>query len=177
MTWVRQWGRSLGLALLAMMLLAPSSGFASPLARPEAVFGVASGRTDDDGAMTPTGSGRFTVDDRVYVGKSLGRSMAGSSAACFTGELRAVDDWSLEMPKMVGSHRSSLTIRSELGTLTLSLRGEMEFPVASGRWEIVRGTGDCEDVEGEGQYTATFGVTKNAPGSDFRLTFDGETTS
>src|ERR671914_292024 len=100
--------------------------------------------------MMPTGNGRFTIDDRVYVGKSLGRSVAGLSAECFTGELRSVEEWALESPKMTGTHESTVTIRSERGVVTLRLRGYMDQFTASGSWEVVRATGGCSELDGDG---------------------------
>jgi hypothetical protein len=125
--------------------------------------------------MTPTGNGKFTIDDRVYVGKSLGRSVAGLAATCFTGDLRSVEEWSLESPKMVGTHESTVTIRSEHGALTLRLRGQMDQFTASGTWEIVKSTGGCADIDGDGKYTATYSSAKSGP--NLRLTFDGQTES
>jgi len=168
-TWSTYKQLALGLMLLlSAALLAPTSVYASS----EPVFGSATGSTDDEGDMSPTGNGKFTIDDRVYVGKIIGRSVAGLAAACFTGELRSVEEWSLESPKMTGTHESMVTIRSEKGALTLRLRGQMEQFSASGTWHIVRSSGGCADLVGEGKYTATY-ESKNGP--DFRLTFDGQT--
>jgi hypothetical protein len=138
----------------------------------EPVIGVASGDTEDPGAMTPTGDGRFTIDDRIYVGRSLARSVSEEAATCLTGPLRSVEDWALQSPRLTGSHRSTVTIRSDLGTVTLELRGQMEFPSASGAWEVARSTGGCTDLQGDGHYTATFPASGDA--STFRLTFDGQ---
>ena len=138
----------------------------------EPIIGVASGDAEDPGAMTPTGNGRFTIDDRIYAGKSLVRSVSDDAARCLTGQFRSVEDWVLESPRMIGSHRSAVTIRSDLGTVTLQLRGRMEFPSASGSWEVSRSTGGCADLQGEGTYTATYPAS--GEGSTFRLTFDGE---
>lgn len=171
------WRLVLGLLLAVSTLVSgtPASRVqAAPLAASEPVFGVATGSMDDEGDMLPTGNGRFTIDDRVYVGKSIGRSVAGAAAACFTGELRAVDEWSLEASKMVGTHESTVTIRSERGSLTLRLRGQMEQLSASGTWQIVRGGGECASLDGDGKYTATFAAPGKS-GPDLRLTFDGET--
>ena len=168
-TWKASKKLALGLVLLlSAVLLAPTSAYAAS----EPVFGSATGSTDAEGDMLPTGNGKFTIDDRVYVGKSIGRSVAGVAAACFTGDLRSVEEWSLESPKMVGTHESMVTIRSEKGALTLRLRGQMEQFSASGTWQIVRSSGGCADLAGEGKYTATY-QSKNGP--DFRLTFDGQT--
>ena len=104
MTWLTQWRLALGLVLLLSAIVAlPGIGLAAPVASSDPVFGVASGTTDDDGEMTPTGNGKFTIDDRVYVGKSIGRSVADLAASCFTGDLRAVEEWALESPKMATS--------------------------------------------------------------------------
>ncbi|MCC7369483.1 MAG: hypothetical protein IT306_13730 [Chloroflexi bacterium] len=177
MTRSLRWRLALGLLLAATLFgsgrpAGPAQ--AAPLGASEPVFGVATGSTESDGEMLPTGNGRFTIDDRVFVGKSIGRSVAGTAAACFTGDLRAVDEWSLEAPKMVGTHESSVTIRSERGSLTLRLRGQMEGMSASGAWQIVRGSGDCAALDGDGKYTATFS-SPGKSGPDLRLTFDGET--
>lgn len=164
---------ALGLFLLTAVLAAfPHVALATPAAAAEPVFGVATGSTDDEGEMTPTGNGRFTIDDRVYVGKSLGRSVAGVAAACFTGDLRSVEEWSLESPRMVGTHESMVSIRSERGSLTLRLRGQMEQMTASGSWQIVRSGGECASVAGDGKYTATY--TSGKAGPNLRLTFDGD---
>lgn len=168
-TWKTSQNLALGLLLLlSAALIQPGAAYATS----EPVFGSATGSTDDEGDMSPTGNGKFTIDDRVYVGKSIGRSVAGSAAACFTGDLRSVEEWSLESPKMTGTHESMVTIRSDRGTLTLRLRGQMEEFSASGTWHIVRSTGGCADITGDGKYTATYSA-KNGP--DFRLTFDGQT--
>ncbi|MGE3269246.1 MAG: hypothetical protein AB7P40_10890 [Chloroflexota bacterium] len=130
---------------------------------------------DRDGEMTPTGNGRFTIDGRVYVGNSIGRSVAGVAAACFSGDLRSVEEWDLASPKMTGTHESMVTIRSERGVLTLRLRGEMEQLTASGSWTIVRGSGDCAALNGDGSYTAAYSSSRSGP--NLRLTFDGDTKS
>ena len=172
MTWVSQRSLSLGLALLATVLLTvPSAAAAARLAATEPVFGAATGSMKDEGDMVPTGNGHFTIDDRVYVGKSLGRSVGNDVATCFTGELRSVEEWALEAPRMIGTHESDVTIRSDRGMLSLRLRGQMEQFSASGSWTIVRATGACSEMDGDGQYTATYSTT--GPGSDLRLTFDG----
>ena len=167
---------ALGLLLLTAVL-APIPqlarvALAAPATASEPVFGAATGNMDDEGEMTPTGNGRFTIDDRVYVGKSLGRSVSGVAAACFTGDLRSVEEWSLESPRMVGSHESMVTIRSERGSLTLRLRGQMEQMTASGNWQIVRSGGECASVGGHGKYTATYTDGKSGP--NLGLTFDGD---
>ncbi len=174
MTWFSRRCLALGLVLLASVSLAqPATGSAAPLAATEPVFGVASGTTDNEGDMLPTGNGRFTIDDRVYVGKSLGRSVASLAASCFTGDLRSVEEWRLETPRMIGDHESMVTIRSDRGSVTLRLRGQMEQMTASGQWEIVRASGGCGDLDGDGTYTAVYSSSNDGP--DFRLTFDGET--
>ena len=141
----------------------------------EPVFGAATATVDDNGTMTPTGNGRFTIDERVFAGKSLGRSVADEAAGCLTGQFRSVESWVLDSPKLTGTHRSTATIRSERGTLSLRLRGQMEFPTASGSWEITRGTGDCADLEGEGTYSATFPTASDA--TPMRLTYEGQAHS
>jgi hypothetical protein len=173
MTWIKQRGLSLGLALVLAVLVPANVGLAAPLATTDPVFGVGTGSTVDEGEMMPTGNGRFTIDDRIYVGKSLGRSVAGLAADCFTGELRSVEEWALESPRMNGTHESVVTIRSERGMLTLRLRGQMEQFTASGTWEIVRASGGCAELAGEGKYTAQYSAVRTGP--NFRLTFDGQT--
>jgi hypothetical protein len=74
---------------------------------------------------------------------------------------------------MVGTHESVVTIRSERGVITLRLRGQMEQFVASGTWEIVRASGGCAELDGDGKYTAQYTSTSNGP--NLRLTFDGDT--
>ena len=176
MTWLTQRRLALGLVLLLSAFVArPGPGFAAPLASSDPVFGVATGTTEDDGEMTPTGNGKFTIDDRVYVGKSLGRSVAGLAASCFTGDLRSVEEWSLESAKMAGTHESTVTIRSDEGVLTLRLRGQMEQFTASGSWQIVKSTGGCSELDGEGKYTASYSSAKSGP--NLRLTFDGQIVS
>ena len=175
MTQLKQWRLAVGLLVLAALLLLPSAplALAAPARAPEPVFGVATGSIDDEGEMTPTGNGRFAIEDRVYAGKSLGRSVGGRAEACFTGEMRSVEAWSLESPRMVGVHQSTVTIRSERGTVTLRLRGQMEQLTASGTWEIVRSGGACADLDGEGKYTAAYSSERSGP--HLRLTFDGDT--
>jgi hypothetical protein len=173
MTWITRRGLTLGLALMLAMLPPAGVGRAAPLASADPVFGVGTGTTLEEGEMMPTGNGRFTIDDRVYVGKSLGRSVAGLAADCFTGDLRSVEEWALESPKMLGTHESVVTIRSERGTLTLRLRGQMEQFTASGTWEIVRASGGCSELDGDGNYTAQYSSSRNGP--NLRLTFDGAT--
>ncbi|MFN8634053.1 MAG: hypothetical protein U0893_09375 [Chloroflexota bacterium] len=167
---------ALGLLLVvaAFVPLAPV-GEAAPLSAPDAVFGAATGTTEDEGEMTPTGNGRFTVDDRIYVGKVLGRSVAPLAAACFTGDIRSVEEWSLDSARMAGTHESAVTIRSDRGVLSLRLRGQMEQFQASGTWEITRSTGGCSPLDGSGKYTATYSPAKGGP--NLRLTFDGEAES
>jgi hypothetical protein len=176
MTWLTQRRLALGLVLLlSIVVVAPESSYAAPTASSDPVFGVATGSTDDEGDMTPTGNGKFTIDDRVYVGKSIGRSVDGLAAACFTGDLRSVEEWSLESSKMVGTHESIVTIKSEHGGLTLRLRGQMEQFTASGSWEIVKSSGSCAELDGDGKYTANYSAARNGP--NLRLTFDGQTES
>jgi hypothetical protein len=160
-----------GLMMLVVAALAlwPSTGFAAS----DPVFGAATGSIDDEGDMTPTGNGKFTIDDRVYVGKSLGRSVDGLAAACFTGELRSVEEWALESSRMAGVHESAVTIRSERGALTLRLRGQMEQLTASGTWQIVRSSGGCSELDGQGKYTASYSSSRSGP--NLHLTFDGQT--
>lgn len=173
MTWIKRRGLTLGLAV-ALAVLAPASvGRAAPLASADPVFGVGTGATAEEGEMMPTGNGRFTIDDRVYVGRSLGRSVAGLSADCFTGDLRSVEEWALESPRMNGTHESVVTIRSERGMLTLRLRGQMEEFTASGTWAIVRASGGCAELDGDGKYTAQYSSGRAVP--NLRLTFDGVT--
>jgi hypothetical protein len=172
MTWLTRKGLAAGLALLlSAMLVWPSASLAAPVSSSDPVFGTATGSTEDDGDMTPTGNGKFTIDDRIYSGKIIGRSVDDDTASCFTGELRSQEEWHLESPKMVGTHESMVTIRSDGGALTLRLRGTMEQMTASGNWEIVKSTGNCSELDGTGKYTATY-TSKNGP--DFRLTFDGQ---
>ena len=173
MTWIKQWGLSLGLALVLAVLVPAKVSLSAPLASTDPVFGVGTGTTTDEGEMMPTGNGRFTIDDRIYVGKSLGRSVAGLAADCFTGELRSVEEWALESPRMNGTHESVVTIRSERGVLTLRLRGQMEQFTASGTWEIVRASGGCAELAGDGKYTAQYSAVRTGP--NLRLTFDGQT--
>lgn len=176
MTWITRRSLSRGLALLALsvtVLFPGHVGQAAPLATTDPVFGIGTGSTADDGEMMPTGNGRFTIDDRVYVGRSLGRSVVGLSAECFTGDLRSVEEWSLESPRMNGTHESDVTIRSDRGVLTLRLRGQMEQFTASGTWEIVRASGGCSELDGEGKYTAQYSSVQTGP--NLRLTFDGQT--
>jgi len=173
MVWPAMGLPGLVIVLLAALTVWPSTGSAAPLATSDPVFGAASGSIDDEGDMTPTGNGKFTIDDRVYVGKSLGRSVDGLAAACFTGDLRSVEEWALESPRMVGTHESAVTIRSDRGVLTLRLRGQMEQLTASGTWEIVRSSGGCSELDGEGKYTASYSSSRSGP--SLRLTFDGQT--
>lgn len=173
MTWIKQRGLTLGLALMMAVLVPANVSLAAPLATADPVFGVGTGSTAEEGEMLPTGNGRFTIDDRVYVGRSLGRSVAGVSADCFTGELRSVEEWALESPRMAGTHESMVTIRSERGVLTLRLRGQMEQFTASGTWEIVRASGGCSELDGDGKYTAQYSSSRSGP--NLRLTFDGQT--
>jgi hypothetical protein len=173
MVWPAMGLPGLVIVLLAALTVWPSTGSAAPLATSDPVFGAASGSMDDEGDMTPTGNGKFTIDDRVYVGKSLGRSVDGLAAACFTGDLRSVEEWALESPRMIGTHESAVTIRSDRGVLTLRLRGQMEQLTASGTWEIVRSSGGCSELGGEGKYTASYSSSRSGP--NLRLTFDGQT--
>jgi hypothetical protein len=174
MTRFMQWRLAVGLFVLAAALAPfPRQASAAPAAAPEPVFGSATGTIDDEGDMLPTGNGRFTIDDRVYVGRTIGRSVAGRVAACFTGEFRSEEEWSLESRRMAGTHESTVTIKSERGSLTLRLRGQMEQLTASGSWEIVRSSGECAALDGEGRYTAVYSSGRSGP--DLRLTFDGET--
>ncbi len=157
----------LGSAALAVLLVLARVDAAMAA---EPVFGSATGEMDEAGDLTPTGGGRFSIEDRVYAGRIVGRSVVDTWADCFTGALTSTEEWSLEASKYNGSHRSAVTIRSRLGVLTLRLRGEMDSLSASGTWEIVRATRGCSELEGEGQYTATY----SSSGPSFRLTLEGE---
>jgi hypothetical protein len=136
----------------------------------EPVFATATGEIDAPGTLTPIGDGRFATQDRIYAGRMIGRSVVDDWSGCFSGTFSSSEEWALEAPKMAGSHLSSLTIRSERGSVTLQLRGQMEFPSASGGWEIVRATGNCAGLAGDGRYTATF----SSVSPEFRLTLDGQ---
>jgi hypothetical protein len=171
--------RGLAIALMALLglgLAAPGARVADALpllASPrEPVIGVAVGDAEDPGTLTPTGNGAFAIDDRSFVGRILTRSVSDGVAACLTGQFRTDEDWSLEAPRLSGSHESALTIRSDHGNVVLRLRGRMEFPTASGSWTVVRSSGGCADLEGEGSYTATFPTSSES--SRFHLTFDGQ---
>lgn len=173
MTCFKRRSLAVGLALMLAALLPVPAGFGAPLASTDPVFGVGTGSTVDEGEMLPTGNGRFTIDDRVFVGTTIGRSVAGLSADCFTGQLRSVEEWALDSTRMNGTHESNVTIRSQRGVLTLRLRGQMEQFSASGTWEIVRASGGCSELGGEGKYTAVYSSSRS--GSNLRLTFDGQT--
>ena len=157
------------IALAMLLTAAPLRIGSAASGLPEPVFGAATGETEEPGSLTPVGNGRFAIEGRVYTGRSIGRSVHDGLAACFTGQLATSEDWRLEAPKMSGVHRSTVTIRGERSLLVLQLQGEMEFPTASGTWEVVRASGPCATVEGSGRYTATFSHTS----PEFRLTFDG----
>lgn len=159
---------ALGVAL-AVCLLASFARPSLAAGLPEPLFGTATGDIDDPGALLPLGNGRFSTQDRVYVGRLVGRSVVDEVAACFNGSLRSGEDWLLEAPRMVGSHQSTVTIRSDRGMAILSLRGSMEFPTASGTWSFLRGTGPCASLDGSGRYSATY---SNVP-PEMRLTFEG----
>ncbi len=155
------------LALALVLAISPSSAAAAAPAEP--VLGAASGDLDEPGSLTPLGNGRFEIQDRVYAGRSLVRSVADEFAACLSGPLTSSEDWALEAPRMVGRHLSTVTVRGERSVVTLRLRGVMEYPTASGSWEIVSATGRCAGLVGDGRYTATYSDTN----PDFRLTFEG----
>lgn len=155
--------------VLVLLLGATSTGRASA-AVTEDIFGAASGDIDEPGSLSPIGNGRFAILDRVYTGRGVSRSVLQSAETCFTGQLTTSEDWALQAPKMSGTHRSTVTIRAERGLVVLQLQGDMEFPHASGSWELVRAGGLCAAFEGSGRYSATF--SQHSPG--FRLTFDGQ---
>ena len=135
----------------------------------ESIIGAATAEIQEPGSLTPTGSGRFATQGRIYAGTSLGRSVEDRVASCFTGRLTSTEEWMLESTKMTGTHQSTIQIRPERGTVTLRLVGEMDDLAASGRWEVVRATGRCDGLEGEGRYTATFSDRE----PNLRLTFAG----
>lgn len=151
--------------LLDMAL--PMGGLAAT--PPEPILGVASGEMSDPGSLAPVGYGHFVIQDRVYAGRSLGRSVLDEWGACFSGTLTSTEDWALDATRMAGAHQSTVVVRSERSALTLRLQGQMEFPTASGSWYIVRATGACANLDGEGRYSTTFSST----GLEFRLTFEG----
>lgn len=155
-------------ALVVMLvgLVAPLSGLAS--APPEPVLGIADGLISEPGSLTPIGYGRFVMQDRVYTGRSLGRSVSDDWASCFSGTLTSTEHWTLEAPRLAGSHLSTVVIRSERSVLTLRLQGQMELLAASGSWDIVRASGACSSLVGEGRYSATFTE------QELRLTFEGQ---
>lgn len=165
---------AIGVALaLALLLGLGSARVALATAPSGIVLGVGTGETDEPGSLTPLGHGRFSIQDRVYTGRSVARSVVDEWAACFTGQVTSTEDWTLEASKLTGTHQSTMTIRSERAMVTLRLRGQMEFPTASGAWELARATGPCADLQGEGRYTASF--SSSSP--EFRLTFEGELRS
>jgi hypothetical protein len=162
--------RSLALGFAA--LLAVAAPVTTSFAASDPVFGVGTGAIAEEGEMLPTGNGRFTIDDRVYSGTTIGRSVASVTADCFTGELRSVEEWALESPRMAGTHESAVTIRSSRGVVSLRLRGQMDQFTASGTWDVVRATGGCSELDGNGRYTAQYSSTRSGP--NLKLTFDGE---
>lgn len=135
----------------------------------ESVIGAATADIREPGSLTPVGNGRFATQDRVYSGTSLGRAVDDELADCFTGRMMATEEWLLESQRMTGTHQSTVRIRPERGTVTLRLSGQMDQLAASGTWEVVRATGRCDGLEGEGRYTATF----SDRGPQLRLTFAG----
>lgn len=135
----------------------------------EQVFGAATAEITEPGSLTPTGQGRFVIEDRMYSGRSVGRSIDDRVAACFSGRLTSTEEWALAATRMVGEHDTTIQIRPTRGTVTLRLRGQMDALSASGSWEVVRATGQCDGLEAEGQYTATY--SDRTP--QLRLTFDG----
>lgn len=162
--------RTLALACAALLTfgMPATTGYAAT----DPVFGVGTGTIVEEGEMLPTGNGRFTIDDRVYAGTTIGRSVASTTADCFTGDLRAVEEWALESSRMSGTHESAVTIRSSRGVVSLRLRGQMEQFTASGTWDVVRATGGCSEIDGSGRYTAHY--TSSRSGPNLKLTFDGE---
>ncbi len=135
----------------------------------EQVFGAATAEISEPGSLTPTGQGRFIIQDRIYTGKGVGRSVDDRFAACFSGRLTSTEEWSLMAARMSGAHVSTVQIRPERGTVTLRLRGQMDALTASGTWEVVRATGPCDGLEAEGEYTVAY--SDQTP--QFRMTFDG----
>ncbi len=161
------WWRAL--ILVAVATFAAPVGPARGQAVGEAIIGAASAEIDEPGSLIPTGNGRFATQDRVYAGTSLGRSVEDGLASCFTGRLTSTEEWLLESPRMTGTHQSTIRIRPERGTVTLRLVGQMDELAASGTWEVVRATGRCAGLDGEGRYTATY--SDRDP--QLRLTFAG----
>ncbi len=162
------WWRALILAVAATIATAapPAHGQVAG----ESIIGAASADIREPGSLTPVGNGRFATQGRVYAGTSLGRSVEDGLADCFTGRLTTTEEWLLESARMTGTHGSTVRIRPERGTITLRLVGAMDEPLAaSGTWEVVRATGPCAGLEGEGRYTVTF--SERDP--NLRLTFDG----
>ncbi len=155
------------LALGALLIVVPVRPGLAVSAEP--ILGSASGETEEPGTLTPIGNGRFATQDRVYGGKILARSVVEDWSACFNGQFTSREDWSLEATKMAGTHESLVVVRADRATVTLQLKGQMQFPNASGTWEIVQATGPCAGLDGEGRYTATFSNTS----PEFRLTFEG----
>ena len=161
--------RSRVVALMVVAMIAATGCSVRAQVVGEAIFGAATGNINEPGSLTPTGSGRFTIQDRMYTARSIGRSVDDDLAACFSGRFTSTEEWSLETPKLAGSHQARVQIRPERGTVTLRLQGEMDGLVASGTWEVVRATGPCDGIEAEGYYTATY--SDRDP--NFRMTFDG----
>ena len=107
----------------------------------EPIIGVASGDAEDPGAMTPNGDGRFTIDDRIYAGKSLVRSVSDDAARCLR-QPSSVEDSVLESPRMTALTGAPSRSAPTSGRSTSSF-GPEEFPSASGSWEVSRWTGDA----------------------------------
>jgi hypothetical protein len=137
---------------------------------PEPILGAATAEVDRPGSLTPVGDGRFATRGRRYSGRSLARSVVDEWAECFSGRLTTAEQWSLQAPRMIGSHESTVTIRSERAVVTLRLVGRMEYPTASGSWELERATGRCAGLAGEGRYTASF----SSSDPELQLRFEGE---
>ena len=155
--------------LVTVAMFAISAGPARGQAVGESVIGAATAEIREPGSLIPTGNGRFATQGRVYTGSSLGRSVDDSLASCFTGRVTSTEEWLLESSTMTGTHQSTVRIRPERGTVTLRLNGQMDDLAASGSWEVVRATGRCDGLEGEGRYTATY--SDRDP--NLRLTFAG----
>jgi hypothetical protein len=159
------------LALIAVLALGTPATVSA--ATTGAVLGAASGELDEPGSLTPLGNGRFAIQDRLYSGRSLVRSVADEFAACLSGQLTSSEEWNLAAPEMAGRHMSTVTVRGDRSVVTLRLRGQMEYPTASGSWEIASASGRCGGISGEGRYTATYSDAN----PDFRLTLEGQVRS
>lgn len=155
---------ALGVLLWPLLTLVATPTFAATVGP---VSAVSVGTMVSPGALDPIGDGRFRVSGREYVGRMASDDPSG----CFRGTMSVFEDAVLSVPHYAGTHEGRIIITSEAGTVHLSYRGAVDRFVGRGRWWVTRGTGDCAETGGLGEYQSALRAGQEP---EYRLDLQGQ---